>query len=262
MRLTGGEPLLRNEIERLVAQLTAIPGLEELGLTTNGTHLAEKGAALMRAGLRRVNISLDTLNPLRFQWICLADALHQVWDGIHTALRLGFRIKLNTVVVRGITAEDVSALVQLAVTHDCDVRFIEFMPLCGSGWDTDLHVPIATVREWIDARWALHALPQGTAPAQTFRVGDGPGRVGFIASLTHPFCARCARIRLTADGQIRPCLFAHEAIDLRPALHSADDAQLSAAIRDAVAAKPAGHAGHHVAAWKGTAQPLIQQVGG
>lgn len=260
LRLTGGEPLLRSEIEVLVRQLAALPGLEDLSLTTNASLLAGKAESLWDAGLRRINISLDTLNPLRFQWVCLRDALREVLAGIEAASALGMAIKLNSVVLAGVTESEVCELIDLAVERDIEVRFIEFMPLCGSGWSPDLWYSLDTVRGWIEARWALSPLERGSAPAQSYAIAGTRARVGFIESLSKPFCGDCARVRLTATGKLRLCLFSQLEYDLRPYLH--DDAALQARLQEAIVHKPAGHAAHAVGDWQGEAQPQIQVIGG
>ncbi|MBI4238336.1 MAG: GTP 3',8-cyclase MoaA [Deltaproteobacteria bacterium] len=260
IRLTGGEPLLRSEIEILVRQLAALPGLEDLSLTTNGALLAGKAHALWDAGLRRINISLDTLNPLRFQWVCLRDALREVWAGFEAACAVGFGIKLNSVVLAGVTEAEVCELIDLAVERGIEVRFIEFMPLCGSGWSPDLWFSMDTVRNWLMARWRLLPLERGSAPAQSYAIEGTRARVGFIESLSKPFCGDCARVRLTATGKLRLCLFSPLEYDLRPYLY--DDAALQSRLQEAIVHKPAGHAAHTVAEWQGETMPRIQVIGG
>lgn len=261
LRITGGEPLLRRELPTLIRMLSALPDLRDLAMTTNGSLLRPHAAVLYAAGLKRVTISLDTLDPQRFAWIALRDAFDAVWDGIAVAAEAGFAIKCNAVVVRGVTKQEVWDMVAFALDRRIELRFIELMPLCGSNWSTDLYYPIDTVRAWVEERWPLETLPRGSEPAETFCVPGG-GRVGFIASLSHPFCDRCARLRLTTTGRIRPCLFSHLEYDLKPALAESTDAALMLAIRRAVAGKPADHAAHTVGQWQGTAQPLIGLIGG
>lgn len=261
LRITGGEPLLRRDLPLLIRDLAQLPGLEDIALTTNGSLLAPQAAALRAAGLARITISLDTLDPHRFAWIAMRDAFDAVWEGINAAIAAGFAIKCNAVVINGITKAEVWEMIAFTTARGIELRFIEFMPLCGTNWSSDtLYFPIDTVRGWVEERWALTPIPRGSAPAETFQLGGG--RVGFIASLSHPFCDRCARLRLTTNGRIRPCLFSHLEYDLQPALAEPTDTAVYAAIREAVAGKPAGHAAHTVAEWQGEAQPLIGLVGG
>lgn len=260
LRLTGGEPLLRRDLPQLVTMLSLLPGLESLGVTTNGSLLMAQAKPLWDAGLRRINISLDSLNPCKFEWVCRSDSFKQVLEGIHASLALGFGIKLNTVVLKGITRREVKDLVALAMAHDIEIRFIEFMPLCGTGWRPDLCFPIGTVRQWVEARGALAPISRGSSPAESFHLQGGRGRVGFIASLSDPFCGRCSRIRLSANGVVRPCLFSKQGTDIRPCL--SDDALLKEKLREIVWGKPAGHGGLAKESWRGEEMPAIRSIGG
>lgn len=260
IRLTGGEPLLRPEIESLVRQLTALPGLQDLGLTTNGSMLHDKAQALWDAGLRRINLSLDTLDPKRFQWICLRDMFSESWQGLQTALKMGFSLKINSVVLPGITRKEVEDLVMLANDHAIEVRFIEFMPLCGSGWKPDLCFPIQQVRDWISERWSLRPLHRGSDPSESYQIIGEQGRIGFIESLSKPFCDSCSRIRLTAIGGLRLCLFAKKEYDLVPYIH--EPLLLREKIREFVWRKPPGHAVRPLEGWLNEETGMIMSVGG
>lgn len=260
LRVTGGEPLLRPGIEDLVQRLSRLPGLHSLGITTNGSMLKAKAKDLWDAGLRSMNISFDSLNPCKFEWISLSNSFAAVWDGLHEALRLGFKIKINTVVLKGITEREVVDLVELATRHHIEIRFIEFMPLCGTGWRPELGFPIQTIREWIEARWSLRAIPRGSAPAQSYHIEGTSARVGFIASLSEPFCDRCSRIRMSADGIIRPCLFSKMGTDIKPYLN--DAAALQGKLREIVWGKPAGHGVLALDEWRGEEMPSIRMIGG
>lgn len=240
-RLTGGEPLLRADVVDIVRALKGIDSLQELSMTTNGSLLGRLAAPLRRAGLDRLNISLDSLDPERFEEVALVPQYQRVIDGIEAALAEGFPVKINVVAMKGMQNDEVFAFMRLAVDNDIDVRFLEFMPLCGSGWQADRVYPIADVRGLVRSRYALRELPRGDRPAQLFEVEGGRGRVGFIASLSEPFCGACSRIRLTADGRIRPCLFSHVEYAVADLLRrAASDAELAEAIRAAVWKKPWG----------------------
>lgn len=260
LRLTGGEPLLRNNLADLVQRLATLPGLKSLGLTTNGSKLKDQAQDLWDAGLRSLNISIDSLNPVKFEWISLSDAFTAVWDGLHEALRVGFSVKINTVVLKGITQREVMDLVDLAVRHDIEARFIEFMPLCGTGWKPDLCFPVQTVRDWIREKWDIAPILRGSQPAESFHLSGGRGRVGFIESLTQPFCDQCSRMRLSANGTIYPCLFSKKGVDMKP--HINDDVALREHLRLAVWGKPAGHGNLAHDEWKTDAMPMIHSIGG
>ena len=244
VRLTGGEPLLRRGVETLVAMLAA-RDVPDLSMTTNGLLLAEKAEALAAAGLRRINVSVDSLLRHRFAEMTRRDALERVLDGLRAAERAGLApIKLNCVVVRGTNEDEVVDFARFARATGYQVRFIEFMPLdAEDGWRRDRVVPSEEVLEAIDRVHPLVPVDHGPEPARVFRFSDGaPGGVGVIASVSEPFCGDCNRIRITADGQFRTCLFALEETDLRRLVRAgADDDQIAAAVRDAVTRKWAGH---------------------
>ena len=245
IRLTGGEPLLRPRLVDLVASMSGL-GLDDLALTTNGTTLTRHAAALSEAGLTRVNVSLDSLVSHRFAEITRRDALDRVLSGISAAQEAGLTpVKVNCVVVRGTNDDEILDFVDFARTTGCEVRFIENMPLgAGGRWVPDAVVAAAEVLEVVRSRHELSPRARGAAPATAFDFADGaPGGVGFIASVTEPFCSTCDRLRLTSDGFLRTCLFAHVETDLRTPMRSgADDVELERIIRAAVADKGPGHA--------------------
>jgi cyclic pyranopterin phosphate synthase len=244
IRLTGGEPLARRDLDQLVAMLATLPGVD-LALTTNGTALRRMAGPLARAGLNRVNVSLDSLLRHRFAEMTRRDALHQVLDGINAAADAGLRpVKINCVVVAGTNDDEVVDFARLARETGHEVRFIEFMPLdAEERWSSGAVLPSAEVLRRIDAVYPLTPVQHGPEPARSFRFADGaPGGVGVISSVSEPFCESCNRVRMTPDGQLRVCLFALEETDLRAILRGGGrDADIEAAIRAAVAGKWAGH---------------------
>lgn len=247
VRLTGGEPLVRRGIVRLVAMLAAVPGIADLAMTTNGILLPQFGAELKDAGLRRLNISLDTLDRDRFQEISRRDELPRVLEGIAAALEIGFdRIKLNAVAVRGQSERDIVPLARFARKHGLELRFIEFMPLDGDDrWSRQNVLPGEVILQLLTADIGpLEPLsdPSDPAPASTYRYLDGGGTVGVIPTVSQPFCDRCSRLRLTADGKIRNCLFGRDEFDARGLIRSGgSDEQLVELIRNAVGAKRRQH---------------------
>lgn len=269
VRLTGGEPLLRRDIVDVVAAVRAVGAIDDLSMTTNASRLAPRARALRDAGLDRVNISLDSLDPKRFNRVARADQYRRVLDGIESAIEAGFGVKVNVVALRGMADDEVLAFVAMAIEHDIEVRFLEFMPLCGEGWQSSLVYPIGEVREVVAHAHALTELPRNGATAQTFALGGGRARVGFIGSLTEPFCDTCSRIRISAHGTIRPCLFSDYEVDLKSRMRAgASDAEVMTAIEAAVLNKPAGSdfaAAPFGAPGAGTVfagGPLIRRVGG
>jgi cyclic pyranopterin phosphate synthase len=244
VRLTGGEPLARRDLPVLVEMLAA-RGVPDLSLTTNGVFLAEHAGPLARAGLRRVNVSVDSLLRHRFAEMTRRDALDQVLEGLRAAEVAGLQpIKLNCVVVRGTNDGEVVDFARFARDTGYEVRFIEFMPLdADETWTRDAVVPSREVLERIDEVYPLEPIQHGPEPATMWRFRDGArGAIGVIASVSEPFCASCNRIRITADGQFRTCLFAMEETDVRALLRGgANDNEIADAIRKAVAGKWAGH---------------------
>ena len=246
IRLTGGEPLMRRDLPTLVRLLAAVPGIRDLGLTTNGLLLAEQARAFYDAGLRRINVSLDTLDPGRFRQLTRRDGLDRVLDGIHAARAAGFDpVKVNAVPIRGVNDQDVVPLAHFARQHGLELRFIEYMPIGADHWERDKVYFAHEILEQLERAVAPlvpaeHYDPR--APAMEFRYTDGRGSVGIIASVSRPFCASCNRLRLTAEGKLRNCLFALNEDDVKPLLRDRpDDAVLAAIIRRNVWEKWAGH---------------------
>ncbi len=246
IRLTGGEPTLRKDLAKLIGMLAPLSGLKDLSMTTNGFFLKEFAGDFYRAGLRRINVSLDSLSPDRFATMARRDAYKKVLDGLDELAKYPIRpVKINTVIMKGFNDDEVLPLVEFAREHDYQIRFIEFMPLDGEGvWSRD---KVMTTKEILDAIRMKHDLiPKETradhVPADTFRFIDGRGEVGFISSVSEPFCESCNRIRITADGHFRNCLFSLEETDLKTPLRAgASDAELAELIRGEVWRKWAGH---------------------
>lgn len=243
VRLTGGEPLLRHDIVEIVRDIKKETTVKDLSMTTNGSRLQPFLKPLKTAGLDRINISLDSLEPERFQRVTLSNAYHEVLESTYRALEMGFPIKLNMVALRGLSVEEITRFVQLAYEYPLEVRFLEFMPLCGSGWSSGRVFPMADIRSIIRERFTLtEETDRKDQVARTFRVAGGKGRVGFIGSLTESFCDQCSRIRMTADGRIRPCLFSEVEVPVGHLLRqNAGDEEMIAALREAVRMKPAGN---------------------
>jgi len=247
LRLTGGEPLVRKDLAKLVRKLVAIEGIEDLALTTNGVLLAAQAKELYDAGLRRINVHLDTLDRERFKTITRRDDLDRVLEGIEACRSLGYGpIKINAVAVKSLVEQDIVPLAQFGRERNIEIRYIEFMPLDAQGlWDRNrvlLADDILGILERGIGR--LIEIPDGDvrAPATEYKFADGVGRVGFIASVSRPFCLNCNRIRLTADGHLRYCLFAIEETDIRALLRNGSpDEAIVAAIRASVGAKWIGH---------------------
>lgn len=247
IRVTGGEPLVRKDLPLLIRRLVAIPGIRDLALTTNGVLLGAQAEALYDAGLRRINVHLDTLDRERFLRITRRDDLQKVIDGIELCRRLGYGpIKINAVAVKNLVEPDVVPLVRFARERGMEVRFIEFMPLDAQGlWDRGKVLLASEIIETLSREIAPLAPlpdPDPRAPATEYEFTDGGGRVGFIASVSRPFCLNCNRIRLTSDGKLRYCLFALEEMDVKHLLRGGggDDA-IAEAIRQNVRAKWIGH---------------------
>lgn len=254
IRLTGGEPLVRPGLANLVRLLAAIPGIDDIALTTNGLLLEKQAAELAAAGLRRVNVSLDTLQPERFARLTRGGDWGRAWRGLEAAEAGGLTpIKINMVVIRGVNEDEVEAMARLTLAHRWQVRFIELMPTQNQQpWGADLppldqaYVALPEIRARLEAL-GLEAAPDkvGQGPAQEFHLKGGLGRIGFISPLGDVFCSRCNRLRLTADGKLRPCLFSDEEVPLLPALRAGEP--LLPLIRQAAAIKPVGHTLHQEA---------------
>jgi len=250
IRLTGGEPLVRKGIMHLVERLSrhlASGALDELALTTNGTQLAEHAADLTRLGVRRVNISLDTLKPDLFRRLTRGGDLAQVLAGIAAARAAGLAVKINTVALKEDNAAEIPALIQWAHGQGLDLTLIETMPLGDTGEDrTDQFLSLADVRRSLESYWTLSDLPLATGgPARYVRIAETGGRLGLITPLSHNFCESCNRVRLTCTGVLHTCLGRADAADLRSVLRAGNGpAGLAAAIRKALGEKPKGHDFH------------------
>jgi cyclic pyranopterin phosphate synthase len=248
VRLTGGEPLVRPDILDIVGRLASIPGIQEVSLTTNAMLLEKLAGSLADAGLKRVNISLDTLDGDKFRWITRGGIIDRLWRGISAAERAGLvPIKLNTVVVKGLNDDELSALARLTVENLWHVRFIELMPVgnaqdWGEGFPSlsDRYISVQEMRACLSAfNLEPASTPVGNGPARTFRIPGAMGTVGFISPLGEHFCQNCNRLRLTADGFLRPCLLQENEINVRKALRSGEP--LIPLLQRAVDAKPKGH---------------------
>lgn len=246
LRVTGGEPLLRPRLAELLEKFARIEGIDDIALTTNGRSLRHHLGNLRAAGLRRINISLDTLDAAKFRALTRRDAFSDVVDSIAAARSAGFdEVKVNAVVIRGINDDEIVDFAQFARDNALTVRFIEFMPLdSGHLWSYDQVVPGREIVETLAAAYDLvPLLPRNASEtAKRFRFADGAGEIGIIASVTAPFCGNCNRLRVTSDGQLRTCLFSNHEYDLRGSLRSgASDDQIAELISQAVWKKEAGH---------------------
>jgi cyclic pyranopterin phosphate synthase len=263
IRVTGGEPLTRPKVENLIAGLSEIPGIKSVSMTTNGMYLAEKADLLRRSGLQSVNISLDTFKAERFRAMCGIDGLKKVLNSIHASKDAGLKVKINTVVMRGWNDDEVVDFANFARETGCIVRFIEFMPLDGSGiWSPELVVSKSEIISKIgnevcglqasetiekngntvnDDHYCEYEENTRSAPAKIFSFTDGKGMVGFIPSMTEPFCAQCDRMRITSDGRLLTCLFENPGHDIRNLLRTAKtDQEISDYILEFTKRKPEG----------------------
>lgn len=246
LRITGGEPLMRPELSKLIQLLRDNDGIEDIALTTNGMLLPEQIQDLAIAGLKRVNISLDTLSEATFQRLSRREGLDKVIAGIDAALACpGMNVRLNALVMRDVNLHDVLPLVQFAKDRQITMRFIEFMPLDAQrAWNRDQMVSGEEMRRVIADHFGQLVKIAGknaAQPASDYKFADGSGSVGFIDSVTQPFCGGCDRLRLTADGKLRNCLFSQEEWDVRPLLRDGGLEQLITTVRDCLAAKRAAH---------------------
>ena len=249
VRLTGGEPLLRRDIADIIRRINELPKAPRISLTTNALRLAEVAQDLKNAGLQRVNVSLDTLDPVRFKEMTHRDRFHDVITGIEAAQAAGLTpLKVNSVLLKGINDDEAIPLLRHALENDWSLRFIEQMPLdAGDLWARPAMVTADEIQSELEREFDLTPVPsRGSAPAEEFYVNGGPATVGIIASVTRPFCAACDRLRLTADGQFRNCLFARDETDVRAVLRSdvsqsEKDAGVRAIIESVTKAKLPGH---------------------
>jgi cyclic pyranopterin phosphate synthase len=273
IRLTGGEPLVRLGVVDLVRLIAQTPGVESVAMTTNGTLLPKLAEPLREAGLNRVNISLDTLDPEQFTYITRRGKIEDLFAGIDAALQAGFDpVKINAVVIRSLK-QDLLAFASLSIDRPLHLRFIEYMPVGkqqgenGLGWSAEDTIPNDELRRCIDERAAAQGLgklipldsatkPYGWGPAQYFRFEGALGTVGFISARSRRFCKECNRLRMTAEGKLRPCLFSNRELDVRTALRLGDDDEARRVLREALGAKVDGH--HNRV---GTRR-LMSQIGG
>jgi cyclic pyranopterin phosphate synthase len=226
VRLTGGEPLVRRDLPDLISQLSGIEGLEDIALTTNGSRLSEMARALKNAGLHRINVSIDTLDPEKFRRITKRGDLDKVLEGLSVARGVGLGpIKINAVIERGVNEDDILDLVAFGRAHEYSVRFIEYMDVGNANaWNLERTVSKREIIERINERFPLRerGRSEGTARAVDYEFADGNGEVGVIASVTEPFCATCTRARLTADGRLVTCLFSQQGHDFKNRLRSGE----------------------------------------
>ncbi len=242
IRLTGGEPTIRAKLPVLISKLAALD--VDLSITTNGATLASQAQLLKDAGLKRINISIDSFDRQRFIDLTRRDDLHRVLEGIDAAVAAGFEpVKLNAVMMQGINSDELLDFARFGREKGVQVRFIEFMPLDAEGkWSNDTVVSQAEIIETINAEFPLEPIERTSAPATRYRYVDGKGEIGVVASVSDSFCGTCDRVRLTADGQFRNCLFAVDEFDLRTLVRSgASDDAIAAKLDEAVKAKWAGH---------------------
>lgn len=244
IRVTGGEPLVRKGIVDFLARLAQLPGLKQLVLTTNGLFLPELAVSLKQAGVQRLNISLDSLQPERFAEITRRDELDRVLAGIAAAERQGLPVKINMVVMRGVNDSEILDFAARTLESNCSVRFIEYMPVIkGENWQS-LVLPGSEILERIAARFPYVPVVKGelAGPAREYRIAGAKGTIGVITALSGHFCADCNRIRVTSSGKVKNCLFADREYDLSKVLASGDAAAIQAVLRELVERKPARHA--------------------
>jgi cyclic pyranopterin phosphate synthase len=245
VRVTGGEPLVRKGVTGFIADLSKLPGLDDLSLTTNGILLGPKAEELARAGLKRVNVSLDTLRPEAYQRITRFDGLSEVLSGIRAAKQAGLNpVKINVVAMRGVNDGEILDFARFAEENDLEVRFIEYMPSRLETWTQAKLLPAEEILATIRTRYDLVDVAETAPSCGPGRIFDLPrgGRVGVISALSEHFCDRCNRLRLTADGRLRSCLFSSRETDIRTLLRTgASDSELSALFLEAVREKPSGH---------------------
>ncbi len=248
LRLTGGEPLVRNGIMDFIHSLAGIKGLEDIRLTTNGVLLHEKAAELYSAGIRNLNISLDSMQPERFKAITGADLFDQVWQGIQTACDLGFNVKLNMVAMKGINDDEFADFARLATQRPMQVRFIEFMPIGNKeSWDRSRFISAGELKEIFSTLGTLEPVAgsrmEGPARVYQLTTADGKsGRIGFISPISHHFCDQCNRLRLTSEGRLRACLLHNHETDLKALVRQGGtDSDIQAAIQQTILNKPKGH---------------------
>ncbi len=244
VRLTGGEPLLRNDIVQLISGIKSA-GIQDLSITTNAQRLAGMAKELKKAGLDRVNISLDTLIADRYRDITRGGEIDRVWEAIAEAERAGLSpVKINVVPVRGVNDDEIPAFAAMTLKKDVHIRFIEFMPIGNNGvWKPDAYLSKDEIMARVTSAGKLIRLPfKGGGPSRNYRIEGAPGMIGFISAISDCFCSSCNRLRLTAIGKLRPCLFSEITVDIKtPLRNGASDEELNALYRSAVLSKPASH---------------------
>ncbi len=264
IRLTGGEPLIRRNVTGLVSQLAGIAGIEEVTLTTNGTLFAQKGQALKEGGLQRVNFSLDSLDAEKYAYITRGGCLKDVKQGILTALELGMHpVKINAVLIRGFNDDEIMKLVSLAYRYPLQIRFIEFMPVGGLlYWTPEKVITVQEIKAIVEQKYTLLPSTQvGNGPADQFDLEGGQGGVGFISPLSNHFCANCNRVRLTADGKLRNCLYDRHETDLKAALaQGMNREELGRFMAQVISRKPERH--NMNAGWGADNNRKMYQIGG
>jgi cyclic pyranopterin phosphate synthase len=246
VRVTGGEPFVRKGVVDFIKQLYEINQLKEISITTNGVLLSEYAEQIKKNGIARINISLDSLKPERFREITGRDYYNRVWEGIEKADQLGFSpIKINVVAMRGVNDDEILDFARLTIDRPFHIRFIEFMPIGEqNGWSADKFLSVEEIHNKISSLGQLVPITSGSmdGPASRFRLDDGKGEIGFIGAFSHQFCDRCNRLRLTANGHLRSCLFSDEEIDIKtPIREGKDDAHILDLMQKAILTKPQGH---------------------
>lgn len=267
IRITGGEPLVRKNAVQLVGQLARIQGIQDLSMTTNGVLLEEFAGGLRRAGLQRVNISMDSLNPEKYRRITRGGDLSRVWAGISAARKAGLNpIKINIVAIADFNDDEILDFARLSIAEELQVRFIEFMPIGESSeWHPDRSIPAAEVKRRIEGLGSLSPIEDrknsSDGPARLFKLPGARGTIGFISPVSDHFCTTCNRMRLTADGKLKTCLFSDEEVDLKSLIRSGDtDEILEKIIREAISRKPLRH-GTIIAGMKRCQRPMVK-IGG
>ncbi|MBW2221498.1 MAG: GTP 3',8-cyclase MoaA [Deltaproteobacteria bacterium] len=248
IRITGGEPLVRKGVVNLVGWLSQLEGIEDLSMTTNGILLSEFAKPLYEAGLKRVNVSMDSLKPDRFREITRGGELSSLISGIEKANEAGMSpIKINVVAMKGFNEDEILDFAQLTKERNCQVRFIEFMPVgLKNGWKEERYLSCSSIKKIIQENYKLHQLDNkrgNGGPADLYRLENAKGIIGFINAISSHFCSTCNRLRLTADGKLRPCLFSDKEFDIRMAMRQGDsDEELRSLLHTALSNKPEGHA--------------------
>ncbi len=266
IRLTGGEPLTRKGVIPFISELARIPGIKDISLTTNGVLLAEQAQAIWEAGIHRINISLDSLDPGRYAQITRQDLFHQVWQGILAAEAVGFKpIKINVVALKGINEDEIPAFGRLSLEKPFHIRFIELMPVGPeTGCQAERYLHGDQILDRLQTLGAMEPLNGRSldGPARRWKYSGARGEIGLISPISNHFCASCNRLRLTADGKLRTCIFSDDETDLREVLRQgATDEQLEAIIQQAIARKPKEHP-HQLSPVPGRCQRQMSKIGG